>query len=261
MRERQLMRTPIMTPVIIPNFRWFLFHGVGAYLEALVHRITTPRLEKLDIMLFNQLTLSIPHPLHFMRRIEDLSFGWADFYFSSNEVHVKVYPREGSEMHGLSISIRCSALDWQVSSIAQIPNALSQAFYMVEHLAFVNDVHRQSSEEHSEVDHTDWQKILESFSNVKSLLIDDGLVEGFCRCLQLDDEDLPLDFLPELQELAYIGRSDTHESFTPFINARQNAGRPVTLVRQSPAPSPSESPSEGPMIISARGDVGNDSNT
>lgn len=97
---------------------------------------------------------------------------------------------------------------------------------------------------------------------MKTIHIDDGLVEEFCRCLPLDDGELPLDFLPELQELGYIGRSDdTDDSFAPFINARQNAGRPVTLVRQSPTPSPSESPSEGPTITLTRSDVENDSNT
>jgi hypothetical protein len=125
----------------------------------------------------------------------------------------------------------------------------------VEHLAL------HSPEDYSEVDQTDGQKLFRSFSNVKTLHIDGGLAEGFCRCLQLDDGEVPPDLLPELQELTYFGRSDTDVSFTPFINARRNAGRPVTLVRQSPAPSRSESPSEGPTITSAGGEVENGSNT
>ena len=128
----------------------------------------------------------------------------------------------------------------------------------MEHLTFIHDVDVQSSEEHSgsRAHYTDWQKLLESFSNVKSVLIDKGLVEGLCRCLQSVDGELPLDFLPKLQELTYIGRSDAGISFTLFSNARQNAGRPVTLVRRSPNPSPSELPSEDPTITPAHGDVG-----
>ena len=259
--ERQLTRTLITTPMTFPNLRRLLFDGVSAYLEALVHRITTPGLEELVIRFINQLMFSIPHVLQFIGRTENLSFGSVSFSFSTEGVHVMGYPREGSGKYDLLISVHCSALDWQVSSIAQISNALSQAFYMVEHLTLLHDAHGQSSEEHGEVDHTDWQKLLGSFSNVKTIRIDDGLVKGFCRCLQLDDGELPLDFLPELQELRYIGRSDTDDSFTPFINARQIAGRPVTLVRLSPSPSPSESPSEGPTITLARSDVENDSNT
>jgi hypothetical protein len=87
-------------------------------------------------------------------------------------------------------------------------------------------------------------------------------LEGFCRCLQLDDGlgILP-EVLPELQELTYIGKSDSDVSFTPFIIARQNEGRPLTLAHQSPAPNSSESPSEDPTITSARVNVGNYSST
>ena len=88
-------------------------------------------------------------------------------------------PSRGPERYGFSIHIGSSALDWQVSSIAQISNALGQAFYTVEHLIFAHDVlHDESSEERSNVDHTDWQKLLRSFSDVKTLRSDDGLIEG-----------------------------------------------------------------------------------
>jgi hypothetical protein len=53
-------------------------------------------------------------------------------------------------------------LDWQVSSVAQFSNALSQVFSAVEHLTLKHEVHIQSSEleEHNDVDR--------SFSNVKT---------------------------------------------------------------------------------------------
>ena len=39
----------------------------------------------------------------------------------------------------------------------------------------------------------------------------------------------PLGFLPELQELAYSASDATGGAATPFVDARQDAGRPVTL--------------------------------
>ena len=36
--------------------------------------------------------------------------------------------------------------------------------------------------------------------------------------------------LPELQELTYFGSGNTGDAFTLFVEARQNAGRPITLV-------------------------------
>jgi hypothetical protein len=102
----------------------------------------------------------------------------------------------------------------------------------VEYLTLGHAVHRQSSEEHNEVDCTEWHKLLRPFINVKTIRIDNRLVEEVSRCLELDD--LELDdggLLPELHEVTYSGSANGGDVFTSFINARQNAGRPVTLVR------------------------------
>ena len=76
----------------------------------------------------------------------------------------------------------------------------------------------RSSEEHNEVDRTELCKLLRSFSNVKTVRIDNGLVEELFRSLQLDDDDgdLPLELLPELQELTYSGSGDNSTTGDPF---------------------------------------------
>ena len=122
--------------------------------------------------------------------------------------------------------------------MAQIFNALRPALSAVEHLTLGHGEHSQSSEVHNEVDRTEWRKLLSSFRNVKTLRIARGLVEELTRCLELDDGELPLELLPEMQELTYSGSGDTSNAFTPFIDARQNAGRPLILVRRSPTPDP-----------------------
>jgi hypothetical protein len=235
--ERQLTHTPIMTAVILPNLHWFGFRGVSTYLEALVPRITTPRLEKLDIWFFNQLTFSLPRLLQFVNTTENLRFDRAEFVFYAERVAVWVYPR-GAEMHALFINVFCWDLDWQVSSVIQIFNSLGQMFSTVERLTLENEEHSRTSEERNEVDRIEWRKLLRSFSNVKSLRIDKGLVGELSRCLQLEDGELPLGLLPELQELTYTGSVN---AFTSFTDARQNAGRPVILGRRSPSPDPNPS--------------------
>jgi len=64
---------------------------------------------------------------------------------------------------------------------------------------------------------------------VKTLNVDDGLIMEVFRCPKSDDGELLLVLLPELQELIYPGSSDGDDIFTSFIDARRNAGRPVTL--------------------------------
>ena len=115
--------------------------------------------------------------------------------------------------------------------MAQIFSSLSQIFSTVENLTLEHRAHSLSSEEHNEVDRTEWHEFLRSFGNVKTLRVDDGLVKELSHTLRLDDGELPLELLPELQELTYSGGGDTGETFT---NARQIAGRPVNLVRSDP---------------------------
>ena len=104
-------------------------------------------------------------------------------------------------------------------------------FFAVEHLTLEHEVHSLSSEEHNKGEPTEWRKILRSFRNVKTLRVATGLANELSRCLRLDDGELPLELLPELQELTYSGSGNIGDAFTSFIDTRQNAGRPITVVR------------------------------
>ena len=230
--ERQLTHTPIIAAVTLPNLHFFQFDGDNTYLEALVHRITAPRLEKLEIAFFNLLTFSIPLLVQFMNTTENLRFESARFEFFNSGFNVHGYPRAEAKMHTLNVTVVCWQLDWQVSSVAQISNSLSQIFSAVEHLTLVHEVHSRSSEEHNEVDRTEWRKLFRPFDHLKTLRISNGLVGDLARCLQSEDGELPLELLPELQELRYSGSGDTGDVFASFIDTRQDAGSPVTLVRQ-----------------------------
>jgi hypothetical protein len=230
--ERQLTHTPIIAPVTHSNLRHFQFHGVSTYLEALVHRIAVPRLEKLHIEFSNQLGFTIPRLVQLMGAAENLRFDSANLRFSDDQVDATVHPHGKLKMYVFAILVLCWHLDWQVSSASQISNSLSQIFSVVEHLNLAHNVHGRSSEEHNEVDRAEWRRLLRPFRNVKTLRIAKGLVEDLSRCLRLEDGELPLELLPELQELTYSGSGDTGDGFTSFIDARRNAGRPVTLVRR-----------------------------
>ena len=236
--ERQLTHMPILMPVTLPNLNCFRFRGASNYLEAIVRRITAPRLEILQIRFFNQLMFPTPRLLLFLNTTETLGFDSAKFEFSRALVSVKIYLRGEDEMYALAITVECGHLDWQVSSVAQIFNTSCQLFSTVEHLTLEHEEHSLSSEEHNEVDRTEWHKLLTSFSTAKTLRIDNGLVEGLSRALELDDEVLALQLVPELQELTYSGSSNTGDAFTSFIDARQNTDHPITVVRRSPSPDP-----------------------
>jgi hypothetical protein len=238
--EGQLTQAPTMTDVTLPNLRWFEFQGASAYVEAIVHRITAPRLEKLFFQLYEQPTFCAPRLLQFIKTTENLMFDSATIEFSWDRVFVGVHLCEEVEAYALSMILNGSLLDWQVHRMAQISNSLSQIFSTVEHLTLE---HEASSEERDEpeVDPTQWRKLLRSFSNVKTLRVGARLVKELSRCLRLDDGEHPLEALPKLQELTYSGSDYAGDAFTSFVDARQDAGHPVNM-QWSSSPSRSSSP-------------------
>ena len=231
--ERQLTNTPNATPVTLSVLRFFRFRGASTYLEALVHQINTPLFEKLLIYFYNQLTFLVPRLRQFMHRTENLSlvprFENVKLEFFNKRAFMALYPRGELNTHAFSINVDCRHLDWQVSSMVQIFNSINPIPSTVEHLTLQYSVHNQSSEEHHEIDRIEWRKLLRPFSNVKTLHVDNVLVKEVSRSLRLDDGELPPELFPELQELTYSGSGDTRDAFKSFIEARQNAGHPVTL--------------------------------
>jgi hypothetical protein len=231
--ERQLSLTPIRTHVTLPSLRYFAFQGAGAYLEALVCGITAPGLEKLAIVFFNQLMYSLPHLLQFMRATASLKFHDAEIKFSSMAVRMGLCPPDEGGKWAFRMDVGCDDLDWQVASVAEISDALSEAFSAVEHLTLQvrRDDLSPDTEGCYEVDCMAWRRLLSLFGNVKTLFVDSPLLAELSRCLLLDDasEERPFELLPELQQLIYSGEAGD-DTFKPFINSRRNTSCPVTLI-------------------------------
>jgi hypothetical protein len=132
-------------------------------------------------------------------------------------------------LYPFCLQIMCRHLDWQVSSAAQILTSLQPLLSAVERLKLSHEEHSQSSEWHNEVDRTQWRQLLRPFSNLKTLHVQNELVERIAHSLQTDDGEPPLELLPNLKELRYSGGDDARDAFTPLIDERQAAGHPVNL--------------------------------
>ena len=213
--ERQLTHALIPIPAAFPNLHFFRFQGATPNLEALVHRISAPHIEKLELEFLCQLTYSVPRLLHFVNRTQNLKlrFQSAKFEFNNDKIVAEVYPHEDAKMYALCILVNCyHHFDGKVSSATQIFNTLGPMFSAVEHLTLKREVHSRSSEG-NEADPTEWRKLLGSFSNVKTLRIDKGLVKELSCCLQPDDGEKPF----ELQELSSEGDNTTGDAFTTFV--------------------------------------------
>jgi hypothetical protein len=230
--ESQVLNTPIITYAILPNLYFFVFRGVSAYLEALLPHMTTPRLERLSIYFFNQLSFSVPRLLQFMTTTENLRFSNAEFVFYHRAVFVFVHFPVRARLVGFSVEVICEHLDWQVSSMAQIFNILSPLFSTVVDLTLVYGEHTLSSEGNNQVDRTQWRQILGSFRNAKTLRVHEGLVREVSHCLTLAGGP-PLELLPELNELICPQGSHNDRTLAAFIDERQFAGQPINLVEEA----------------------------
>lgn len=230
----QLLDTTMMY-VTLPNLRWFGFRGVSAYLEALLSRITTPLLERLQIGFVDQptVTIAVSQLLQFTGKTEGLKFRSVKFSFGFDEVVVTAYPRGEGEVCVLFMCVDCQHLEGQVVAAAQIFDALGPALSEVERLTLDDQRAILSPEWDGRDDvpnRTQWRGLLRPFGHVKTLHLPHSLVPDLSCSLRLGGGELPLDLLPELTELVYVSNDNADVLFFPFIDARQIAGHPVRLV-------------------------------
>ncbi len=230
--KRQLLRTPITIPhVMLPNLRWLAFQGASAYLEALLPWVTIPLLERLQVFFFNQLSYSIPHLQQLLSTTGSLRFNTVKLWFLDGDLGMLAYSHKEARLFNFEMMLGGRHLDWQVACTAQVFHTLKTKFSVVEHLTLEYSRYYISSEWNNEADRTQWREFLGSFGKVKTLRIDKALVEQLSRSLQPDEGESPAELLPELQELSCSSFESSLDPFTPFVNARQKAGRPVTVIR------------------------------
>jgi len=229
--QRQLLRMPIMTRAVVPNLRWFAYQGASAYLEALLPWITIPLLERLQVYFFNQLSYPIPHIQRLLSTTGNLRLNTVELEFHGNYLAVTAYPHKEAASFTLDMRLGGGHLDWQVACTAQVFHTLRTKFSVVEHLTLEYNRYYISSEWNNEADRTQWRELLGSFGKVKTLRMDKALVEQLSRSLQPSEGELPTELLPELQELSCSPFGFSLDAFTPFVDARQKTGRPVTVIR------------------------------
>jgi hypothetical protein len=229
--ENQLVHVPIASKIALPRLRWFGFDGANTYLEALLPRMTTPLLEKLTLGFFIELTFPVPHLLHFVKKVKDLKCGSAKISLFNWGVLMKIYPHEGAKTYVFKVFVGCTQTRQQISSVAQICNALETVLSAVEYLTFEFPRSFTSPESSLGIDPTSFREILRSFKNVKTIRVPTGLLGEVSNILPLGSGKSPDALLPELRELVCPMGSLAPYIFAPFIKARESAGAPVTILQ------------------------------
>ncbi|KAH9023214.1 hypothetical protein EDB85DRAFT_2292934 [Lactarius pseudohatsudake] len=191
-------------PVTLPNLKDLTFQGVSAYLERIVAQIRAPLLERLDIMLFNQLIFALPHLSHLINITERLKLPTANVFFERDEVSITTTGHSLRGHYGrFSLRVRCKQLDWQIDCAAQVCSAFMPTLSGVEWLSLdLYDKEMPAEWQNGEIDGTTWHELLRSFIGVKTLHICGGLSKELSRALQVSEIGSDPGLLPDLQELA-----------------------------------------------------------
>jgi hypothetical protein len=229
--ERQLLHTPIVTRVTqltLPNLRSVSYRGTNAYLEALLPRIKTPLIETFLITFFYEREFSVPHLQQFLTTTENLKFNSAVLKFHHKGLLATFSPHKcGTAALEMEVSSRIPDWQWQVSSTAQIFNALRAVSSAVECLSLV---YIWIPIWHNVASPTSWRDLLRPFSNMKRLRMDKALVRELSNSLRSEDGQSPTELLPELEALEYPAIPGADDAFAAFNAARRNVSRPLSLI-------------------------------
>ena len=192
------------------SLKVLVFGGSNTYMEGILGRINAPLLSTLNVEFVDELTFNLSRMVQFVRRTGEFRFRSVELQFDKELVSLMVdrHPeRTGS--YPFLLQVNCQPLDRQAASVSQICHALEPVLADVEHLTL--GFHKDGSVPwEDEIDVEMWHGILRTFSSVQSLRLSGSLVGDLFRSLQLDEEELPLDLLPNLRELVSSGRDLEH---------------------------------------------------
>ncbi|KAI0267807.1 hypothetical protein BC834DRAFT_58979 [Gloeopeniophorella convolvens] len=233
---------PSLIPVILLSLERFSFQGASEDLEDLVSRFVAPRLKSVTISLHNQLIISdLPHLALFLSRCDalvhctDVKLTITRGSGASLEMSDKVHFHWGVE---------CKALDWQISTLAQICTPLHHFSPSTKTgLNILFDDSRPNPRPVPEPDQDEpepdqWLELLQPFNTVEELSVSDGsgVSNGLFQALRTlpSGGEGTLSVLPALRELRLEVDSDEQsdavaEVLDPFVEARRLIDRPVTI--------------------------------
>ena len=231
------LRTTLSGRTLLPALTNLKFCGVNEYLEAIVVRIDTPRLELIDLRFFNRLVFEIPHLSHFVRRTSQLvSPTQAKIYASGSGVSLILIHQPGTSPGPttipaqLRLQVTCRQFDWQMSAIFEITSQLSPFLSGIGQL----DVRAfpPPASGRDDLDPAQWVELLQPFGSVERLRVVDELVLDIARVLQWVASEPNPDLFPALCELT-LGNSQDFtaalEAITPFICSRELSGQPILI--------------------------------
>ena len=220
---------PPQTRSILPSLTEIRYQGTSEYLEVILARIDTPRLDYLYITFFNQIMFDTPQLFQFISRRPTLRAPEKG-YIVFKRMAVNVRFPSISDYGVLEVEIRCTVSEWQLSSIEQVctsslPPASTLKSLYIRSLA----LRWQDS-----VEDTLWLELLRPFSSVKNLYVCKEFVPRIAPALQELVGGRTTEVLPTLENIFLEGFQPSGpllEGIEKFVAARRLTSHPVAVSR------------------------------
>jgi hypothetical protein len=224
---------PPLTRSVLPNLIYFLFKGVSEYLEEIVARIDTPRLNNLSIGFFNQILFDTPQFIQFISRTPKFkAVKGARLFFENDHAKAELFSQTpGSGL--LNVDIPCTDVDWQISSLEQICSACLPPLSTLEVL-YISEGRYSHLIWPDDIENTLWLELLRPFASAKNLHLSGQVTPRIMPALQELVGARTTEVLPALQnifleELQLSG--PVQEGVERFAATRQAAGHPIAVSR------------------------------
>ena len=223
---------PPSTRSVLPNLKYFWFKGDSEYLEVVVAHIDAPRLDELNITLFNDIVFDTPQLTQFISRTPTMeALEKAHVTFDGNAAAVQILSPTSGKYEGLKVMIPCTELDWQVSSMEQVCTSCLPPLPTLESLYIHGYRHHRKQHWQGNVENVLWLQLLHPFASVKDLYLSEEVARLIVPALQELDGGRATEVLPTLQKMFLESQPSGRvwEGIQQVVSARQAIGHPIAV--------------------------------
>jgi len=222
---------PLDARVVLPALTMLYFKGDSEYLEDLVSRIDTPRLESVKITFFSQRLFYTSLLRDFIGRTDTLQEPHrAQVVFYPFGVEITLFRERGMrDGETLKLGISCRTAGGQLSGLAQVCKSIMRPLHALERLG-IYEYHDEELDWPPGMGSTQWLELLRPFTRVKDLVLSKILVRLVARTLQERAGERVTEVLPLLRTIFLEGSQplgSVGEAIAMFLDARQLSGYPV----------------------------------
>ncbi|KAH9031505.1 hypothetical protein EDB85DRAFT_1335553 [Lactarius pseudohatsudake] len=194
---------PPETRTVLPSLTSFGFEGECTYLEVIVARINTPKLDLIDIKYTNHLDFRVTELSKFIERSAIKLSRRAEISFGHAQICFYFFRDFDPDMPIITIQLRSiNGIHEQVLDMAQALNRTSAMLSDMVHLKIsLDDPESDWELEDDDMDDIEWLELFRPFTAVKKLHIFEELEESITHALEGQTKEAGTQVLPALKSI------------------------------------------------------------